>query len=373
MTLSLNGTVEYNNATYQQYNTHNLYGHQQSKATFNFFTNTTQPKPILTTNERPFIVSRSTAPGTGSYAGHWLGNYPRDWSFMRWSISAIMNFNMFGIPYTGADICGTVGKKDDEMCARWYQLAAFYPMARNYFKADSDGEIVPDEPFRLTGDNLKIAKNAMYTRFSYMKLLHTCLFQASTEGEMCFTPMLFHYPDYDLSYENIEHTFMFGNAVKVSPVLEAKPESGEYKFDSYFPKGNWIDLNDMSVLAVEASKTISLTPSDHPIAHLAPGAIIPFHPNNQETPMFNETQQLVNVATPLLVNLDDNNQAKGFLYVDDGVTKMKGYNPSYVKFQAQAGMITIFTEMGSDQPDLVKAAFMDHVNITNAKDLANVA
>jgi len=148
-TLSLNGTVEYNNMTYQQYNTHNLYGHMQSMATHNFFTNKTQTKPIPTTDERPFVVSRSTAPGSGAYTGHWLGVYPRDWSFMKWSISAIMNFNMFGIPFTGADICGTVGQKDDEMCARWYQLAAFYPLARNYFKADSMGDVQPDEPFRL--------------------------------------------------------------------------------------------------------------------------------------------------------------------------------------------------------------------------------
>ncbi len=41
--------------------------------------------------------------------------------------------NMFGIPHVGADVCGFKGsKRDDEMCARWIQLASFYPLARSY-------------------------------------------------------------------------------------------------------------------------------------------------------------------------------------------------------------------------------------------------
>lgn len=50
---------------------------------------------------------------------------------MNYSIAGIMNMNMFGIPHAGADVCGFFGeKRDDEMCARWIQLATFYPFAR---------------------------------------------------------------------------------------------------------------------------------------------------------------------------------------------------------------------------------------------------
>lgn len=50
---------------------------------------------------------------------------------MKYSIAGVMNFNMFGIPMVGPDTCGYMGLDgQDELCARWVQLATFFPFAR---------------------------------------------------------------------------------------------------------------------------------------------------------------------------------------------------------------------------------------------------
>lgn len=83
------------------FNNQGIYGTQMMNTQQSYLQFATD-SPLL--NKRSFIISRSTFSGAGQHGGHWLGDNNNTWEDMRHSISGILNFNLFGIPLTGANI-----------------------------------------------------------------------------------------------------------------------------------------------------------------------------------------------------------------------------------------------------------------------------
>ncbi|MFH4983055.1 hypothetical protein AB6A40_009764 [Gnathostoma spinigerum] len=104
------------------YDNKNLYGTYEARATV--------PALHRSTGKRGAIISRSTFPTAGQYGGHWLGDNSATWRDLQTSIVGIQEFNMFGLPYVGADICGFRLNTTEELCLRWQQLGAFYSFSR---------------------------------------------------------------------------------------------------------------------------------------------------------------------------------------------------------------------------------------------------
>ena len=101
----------------EEYDVHNLFGHQILNATYNALLSAT---PGL----RPFIIGRSTFAGSGKWAGHWGGDNTSLFAYMFFSIPQALSFSLFGIPMFGVDTCGFNGNSDEELCSRWMQLSA---------------------------------------------------------------------------------------------------------------------------------------------------------------------------------------------------------------------------------------------------------
>lgn len=83
------------------YNTHSIYGNLQAQSTQIWF-QFDERSPAK--GKRSFVLSRATFAGTGQYSSHWLPNTGSTFEDMKHSISGILNFQIFGIPLTGADI-----------------------------------------------------------------------------------------------------------------------------------------------------------------------------------------------------------------------------------------------------------------------------
>ena len=317
MTMSLNATHPSNNMT--EYDVHSLFGHLEAKRTREFLLNESMS---ANPRNRTFTLSRSTFAGSGQYTQHWLGDNHRTWDDMKWSIAGVMNFNMFGIPMVGPDTCGFFSKgleEEQELCARWIQLATFYPFARQHKDASGGGHDI--EPWRLPEALQTWAKDAINDRYQYLRHMYTCLFEASKYGRTCFDPLLFHYPEDDEVYKDIEHTFLVGDALKVSPVLKSSNDT----FKSYFPAGgDWVSMQNYSDIVKLDDPTkgqyVDLDATLKTVnVHLRPGHIIPKQTNKDGE--FNSTEDMMlHAPLSLIVNRDMQGHATGKLFLDDGYT-----------------------------------------------------
>ncbi|EGT49350.1 hypothetical protein CAEBREN_09763 [Caenorhabditis brenneri] len=145
------------------YDTKNLYGWSEARATY-------QAIPLVT-GKRSAVISRSTFPSSGRYGGHWLGDNTARWEDSQTSVIGVMEFNMFGIPYVGSDICGFNGVSNEELCLRWHQFGAFSPFSR-----DHNSEGMPDQDPAVWPSVANAAKIALSFRYYYLPFLYRNIF-----------------------------------------------------------------------------------------------------------------------------------------------------------------------------------------------------
>ena len=223
-----NRTINMNGITYNNnilYNNKPLISVYQSKETYDYLKNKDK-------NKRPFILSRSNSFGIGKYAFHWLGDNFSLNKYIEYSISGIFNYNIFGIPFTGADICGFSGNSTGKLCARWYNIGAFYPFCRNH----NSKKAINQYPWSFDEESENIIKKDIIYRYSLLRYFYSQLFLISlNEKGSFFKPVMFEFPNDIYSYEDIESKIMIGEAILICAFFDNE----ENDKDFIFPNSNF--------------------------------------------------------------------------------------------------------------------------------------
>ena len=210
---------------YTHYGVHNLFGYYESVAT-------AAGMEALFPGIRPFVLSRSTYVGAGTHAAHPLGDNSATWEHLHDSIIGIIEFNLFGIPLVGADICGFYGNSTMELCARWMQVGAFYPFSRNHNAkglADQDPTAWPEVA--------AISRDVLSLRYKYLPYLYALFHNAHMSGNSVIRPLFNVFPS-DLNARGVSDQFMWGDGIMIAPVVE----EGATSRSVYFPEVIYFDL-----------------------------------------------------------------------------------------------------------------------------------
>ncbi|XP_061985580.1 alpha-xylosidase 1-like [Populus nigra] len=315
--------VHYNGVL--EYDAHSLYGFSQAIATHKALQGLE--------GKRPFILSRSTYVGSGKYAAHWTGDNKGTWEDLKYSISTMINFGIFGVPMVGSDICGFYPAPTEELCNRWIEVGAFYPFSRDHANFYS-----PRQELYQWDSVAESARNALGMRYKILPYLYTLSYEAHTTGAPIARPLFFSFPDYTECY-GLSTQFLLGSSLMISPVLE----QGKSQVKALFPPGSWYNLFDMTqAITSEGGQYVTLDAPLHVVnVHLHQNTILPMQQGGMISKEARMTPFALVVTFPAGAS---DGKAAGKLFLDDDELpemKLASGSATYVDFYATVSQGTV--------------------------------
>ena len=247
-------------------------------------------------SKRPFVLSRSFYAGTQQFGPIWTGDNAGNNGHYLNSIRMLLQLNIAGLPFAGADVGGFFDDPSGDLLSRWYQLGALQP----FYRAHSHNETERREPWLFEEKYMSSMNHSISMRYHLLPYIYTQFAHASATGKPIMTPLFF---EYDFGY-NIEDEYLFGDAIWV----KGMPENTT-KVEIELPEDKWYDYYTNKIYSggvYNYENTIERLPM-----LLRGGHIIP---------MFNQismTSQEMHDNGLLLLILVKNGMAKGQLYLDD--------------------------------------------------------
>ncbi|OWK06403.1 hypothetical protein Celaphus_00012327, partial [Cervus elaphus hippelaphus] len=144
----------------------------------------------------------------------------------------------------GANICGYTENVTEELCRRWMQLGAFYPLSRNH-----NGPGFRDQdPAAFSENNAMLLESSRYylnIRYTLLPYLYTLFYRAHTLGETVARPLVHEFYQDPATWE-VHAQFLWGPGLLITPVLY----EGLNYARAYIPDAIWYDYETLCGLVV---------------------------------------------------------------------------------------------------------------------------
>lgn len=205
-----------------------------------------------TVDRRPFILSRSGAPGSQRFGvAMWSGDIGSDLRLLATHLNAQLHMSFSGIDYYGSDIGGFRREGmpynenhsgrlqyQKELYTQWLANGAWFdvpmrPHTGNAFQTDLRYETAPN----LVGDFDSNRQN-LRQRYELIPYYYSLAYRAYLYGEPLIPPLVFYYQD-DPNVRGMGHEKLIGRDLLVAVVAK----HGEFARNVYLPEGKWINYH----------------------------------------------------------------------------------------------------------------------------------
>ncbi|REG89786.1 glycoside hydrolase family 31 protein [Winogradskyella sediminis] len=288
---------------------HNIYGHDWARLIHEGYQ---RDFP----NTRPFILMRAGYSGSQRYGMiPWSGDVNRTWGGLQSQPEIALQMGMQGLAYMHSDLGGFAGANlDDELYVRWLQYGVFNPIFRPHAQED-----VPSEPVFRSEKAKSLAKEAIELRYRLLPYNYNLVYENNQFGKPLMRPLFFEESDNPELF-NYSKTYLWGNDILVSPVLEA----GKKEQEVYFPKNNvWFDFYTHEKIEGGQTKTVQLKENSIP-TYVRAGAFIPIAELVQTTIDYKDTYYQVHYYYDESVTA-----SSAQIYTDNGMSSGPIQNENY--------------------------------------------
>jgi alpha-glucosidase (family GH31 glycosyl hydrolase) len=280
---------------------HNIYNLLWARTVFNGFN-------VMRPDRRIFNLTRSGYAGIQRYGAiPWSGDVGKDFGGLAVQLPMMLNMGISGLAYHNSDIGGfCCGTTTEELYVRWMQYGTFCPIARAHGVGEALGG-QGTEPWTFGANAEAICKSFIELRYRLLPYVYTLAYNNFATGMPIAHPLFF--DSGDPSLLNQSSSYMWGNALLVSPVVQ----SGQTSKDVYLPEGGWIDYWTEGFF--NGLQTVNIpTPLERLPIFVRAGSIIPMQP------VMNYTDERILDTLMLAVYAVTGTSGQFTLYEDDGTT-----------------------------------------------------